>query len=108
MFLASLQLSPSSKVWMDKIDWPADVNMEKEQFRERNNTMVLSRVGESITMDCRVERKGRKMVSLLTFSISYYTVLIYCNLILKMIMIIPHPCVFELREFKPEKVSLSF
>ena len=52
---------------MDSIDWIPGDNMEQEQFRERNNTMVLSTVGESITMDCRVEKRGMKMVSLVIF-----------------------------------------
>ena len=52
---------------MDNIDWMPEDNMEQEEFRERNNTIVLTTVGESITMDCRVERGGRRMVSLVIF-----------------------------------------
>jgi hypothetical protein len=67
VFLESLQPSPSSAEWMDSMNWMPGDNMEQEQFRERKNTMVLSMVGESITMDCRVERRGRRMVSLVIF-----------------------------------------
>ena len=67
VFFATLQPSPSSDEWMDNIDWMPEDNMEQEEFRERNNTIVLTTVGESITMDCRVERRGIKMVSLVSF-----------------------------------------
>ena len=45
---------------MDNIDWMPEDNIEQEEFRERNNTMVLTTVEESITMDCRGERGGGK------------------------------------------------
>ena len=67
VFFATLQPSPSSEEWMDNIDWMPEDNMEQEEFRERNNTIVLTTVGESITMDCRVEKRGMKMVSSVIF-----------------------------------------
>ena len=65
---------------MEKIHWPVEGRMKNNVFMEKNNTVVISRVGESITLDCRLEKRRSETVSYkLNFLTVFFVSSIFAN-----------------------------